>query len=244
MNVHESEKIAGILRGLSYVDTAELSEADIIVFNTCCIRENAENHAFGNIGALKKLKKQKPNLLIAVGGCMTQEKGKTDVLKKKFPFIDIMFGTLNLEELGDLMLQVIFHSIMGKEEGNYNLETVIGDICKKLIRRHPHIFASVEANTTNTVLENWDNIKNVEKSNKTLGDELSSITSSLPALMRSEKVCKKIRKRKGETFGGENITMEEAGEALFKLVASCSVSGINPEEALKKYTEKIIENNQ
>jgi tetrapyrrole methylase family protein/MazG family protein len=148
------------------------------------------------------------------------------------------------EELGDLMLQVIFHSIMGKEEGNYNLETVIGDICKKLIRRHPHIFASVEANTTNTVLENWDNIKNVEKSNKTLGDELSSITSSLPALMRSEKVCKKIRKRKGETFGGENITMEEAGEALFKLVASCSVSGINPEEALKKYTEKIIENNQ
>ncbi len=148
------------------------------------------------------------------------------------------------EELGDLMLQVIFHSIMGKEEGKYNLETVIGDICKKLIRRHPHIFAAVEANTTNTVLENWDNIKNVEKSNKTLGDELSSITSSLPALMRSEKVCKKIRKRKGETFGGENITMEEAGEALFKLVASCSVSGINPEEALKKYTEKIIENNQ
>lgn len=105
MNVHESEKIAGILRGVGYVDTSELNEADIIVFNTCCIRENAENHAFGNIGALKKLKKQKPNLLIAVGGCMTQEKGKTDVLKKKFPFIDIMFGTLNLEELGDLILR-------------------------------------------------------------------------------------------------------------------------------------------
>ena len=105
MNVHESEKIAGILRGLGYVDTVEIEQADIIVFNTCCIRENAENHAFGNIGALKKLKKQKPNLLIAVGGCMTQEKGKTDVLKKKFPFIDIMFGTLNLEELGDLILR-------------------------------------------------------------------------------------------------------------------------------------------
>ena len=103
MNVHESEKIAGILRGLGYVETSQKEEADIIVFNTCCIRENAENHAFGNIGALKKLKKQKPNLLIAVGGCMTQEKGKTDVLKKKFPFIDIMFGTLNLEALGDLI---------------------------------------------------------------------------------------------------------------------------------------------
>ena len=106
MNVHESEKIAGILRRIGYEQEAKGQEdADIIVFNTCCIRENAENHAFGNIGALKKLKKQKPNLLIAVGGCMTQEKGKTDVLKKKFPFIDIMFGTLNLEELETLIRQ-------------------------------------------------------------------------------------------------------------------------------------------
>ena len=105
MNVHESEKMAGILQGLGYEETNELENADVILFNTCCIRENAENHAFGNIGALKKLKKQKPSLIIAVGGCMTQEKGKTDILKKKFPFIDIMFGTLNLEELKDLILQ-------------------------------------------------------------------------------------------------------------------------------------------
>ena len=105
MNVHESEKIAGILRGMDYEETANLEDADIIVFNTCCIRENAENHAFGNIGALKKLKKQKPSLIIAVGGCMTQEKGKTDILKQKFPFIDIMFGALNLERLGALILK-------------------------------------------------------------------------------------------------------------------------------------------
>ena len=105
MNVHESEKIAGILRSLGYEETPKKEDADIIVFNTCCIRENAENHAFGNIGALKKLKKENPKLLIAVGGCMTQEKGKTDILKKKFPFIDIMFGTLNLEELGNLIVR-------------------------------------------------------------------------------------------------------------------------------------------
>ncbi len=105
MNVHESEKIAGILRKMGYEDTQNKEEADIIVFNTCCIRENAENHAFGNIGALKKLKKQKPDLIIAVGGCMTQEKGKTDVLKKKFPFIDVMFGALNLEELESLLVR-------------------------------------------------------------------------------------------------------------------------------------------
>ena len=105
MNVHESEKIAGILHRMGYEETENKENADIIVFNTCCIRENAENHAFGNIGALKKLKKQNPSLLIAVGGCMTQEKGKTDILKKKFPFIDIMFGALNLEELETLILR-------------------------------------------------------------------------------------------------------------------------------------------
>lgn len=147
------------------------------------------------------------------------------------------------EELGDLMLQVIFHSIMGEEAGEYNLEVVITDICKKLIRRHPHIFASVDTDDANVVLENWDNIKKAEKANKTLGDELSSITSALPALMRSEKVCKKIRKRNGETFGAEPITFEEAGEALFKIVSSCSASGINPEEALTRYTESVIKDN-
>jgi tRNA-2-methylthio-N6-dimethylallyladenosine synthase len=103
MNVHESEKMAGILRRMGYVETKSVEDADLILFNTCCIRENAENHAFGNIGALKKLKKEKPELIIAVGGCMTQEKGKTDILKQKFPFIDIMFGTLNLEELERLI---------------------------------------------------------------------------------------------------------------------------------------------
>ena len=103
MNVHESEKMAGVLRRLGYEETTDEEQADIILFNTCCIRENAENHAFGNIGALKKLKKKKPSLIIAVGGCMTQEKGKTEVLKKKFPFIDLMFGTLNLEELETLI---------------------------------------------------------------------------------------------------------------------------------------------
>ncbi len=90
---------------MGYAEAQGTEDADIIVFNTCCIRENAENHAFGNIGALKKLKKQKPHLLIAVGGCMTQEKGKTEVLRKKFPFIDIMFGALNLEELESLIVR-------------------------------------------------------------------------------------------------------------------------------------------
>lgn len=103
MNVHESEKIAGILRARGYEECSLPEESDIVVFNTCCIRENAENHAYGNIGALKKLKKQRPSLLIAVGGCMTQQPGAAEKLRKKFPFVDIVFGTHNLDELGTLL---------------------------------------------------------------------------------------------------------------------------------------------
>lgn len=103
MNVHESEKIAGFLRAAGYAEESGIEEADIVVFNTCCIRENAENHAFGNIGALKKLKRRKKGMLIAVGGCMAQEPGKAELLVKKFPFIDIIFGTHNVAELPDLI---------------------------------------------------------------------------------------------------------------------------------------------
>ena len=105
MNVHESEKMAGILVRMGYKETKNQEEADLILFNTCCIRENAENHAFGNIGNLKKLKKKNPDLIIAVGGCMPQEKGKPELLKQKFPFIDIIFGNLNLNDLENLILQ-------------------------------------------------------------------------------------------------------------------------------------------
>ena len=103
MNVHESEKIAGILSNQGYVNSSNENDADIIVFNTCCIRENAEMKAEGNIGALKNLKKAKKDLIIAVGGCMTQQKDAAEKLHKKFPFIDIIFGTHNLEKFKTLL---------------------------------------------------------------------------------------------------------------------------------------------
>ena len=105
MNVHESEKIAGILRELGYENCQETENADIVVFNTCCIRENAENHAFGNIGMLKKLKAKNRNKIIAVGGCLTQQMGKAENIKSKFPYVDIIFGTHNLHKLKDYILQ-------------------------------------------------------------------------------------------------------------------------------------------
>lgn len=105
MNLHESEKISGILTSLGYTPTDCVENADVIVFNTCCIRENAEMKAEGNIGALKKLKKANKNLIIAVGGCMTQQPDYAEKLHEKFPFIDIIFGTHNLENFKELFVK-------------------------------------------------------------------------------------------------------------------------------------------
>ncbi len=105
MNVHDSERIAGMLSELGYTSCDCMEDADIVVFNTCCIRENAENHAYGNIGMLKKLKAARRDMIIAVGGCMPQQIGKADILHKKFPYVDIIFGTHNLDKLKDYVLQ-------------------------------------------------------------------------------------------------------------------------------------------
>lgn len=104
MNVHESEKIAGMLCELGFENCDKMDEADVVVFNTCCIRENAENHAYGNIGMLKKLKMQKRGMIIAVGGCLTQQMGKAENLHEKFPYVDIIFGTHNLRKLKDYLI--------------------------------------------------------------------------------------------------------------------------------------------
>ena len=99
MNVHESEKIAGMLEGIGYSPCENEEDADIIVFNTCCIRDTAEKKIQGNIGVLKGLKRVKKDLIIAVVGCMTQQNGAAELLKKKFPYVDIILGTSNLNDL-------------------------------------------------------------------------------------------------------------------------------------------------
>ncbi|MBQ3235757.1 MAG: tRNA (N6-isopentenyl adenosine(37)-C2)-methylthiotransferase MiaB [Clostridia bacterium] len=103
MNEHESEKLCGILENLNLIKTDDDSLADVIVFNTCTIRENAERRAYGNIGALKKLKRDNKEKIIAVGGCLPQQSGKAEDLKEKFPFIDIIFGTHNLSEFESIL---------------------------------------------------------------------------------------------------------------------------------------------
>ena len=105
MNVHESEKIAGMLSDIGYDAATSAEEADVIVFNTCCIRDTAEKRAYGNIGALKGLKKTNPKKIIAVVGCMTQQKGGAEALASKFPFVDVILGTNSLDMLPILVQQ-------------------------------------------------------------------------------------------------------------------------------------------
>lgn len=107
MNVHESEKIAGILSGMGYLECKAPEDADVIVFNTCCVRENAEQHAFGNIGMLKKLKAEKPELVIAVCGCMTQQGNFSEKLLKSYPYVDMVIGTFNIDKFGELLAKKI-----------------------------------------------------------------------------------------------------------------------------------------
>lgn len=101
-NEHDSEIIAGILESLGY-HPAELKEADVIIFNTCAVRETAEDKVFGKIGALKPLKKAKKDIIIGIGGCMTAIKSSADMLYKKFPFISFVFGTNALSLLPEFI---------------------------------------------------------------------------------------------------------------------------------------------
>lgn len=105
MNVHDSEKLAGILEKRGYVPAASLLSADVIVFNTCCVREHAEDRVFGNVGALRSLKEERPDVLISVCGCMMQQEGMAAGLARKFPFVSLIFGTHNIDEFEDMLIE-------------------------------------------------------------------------------------------------------------------------------------------
>ncbi|KOM97522.1 (dimethylallyl)adenosine tRNA methylthiotransferase [Clostridium botulinum] len=106
MNEEDSEKLSGMLKKEGYIRTEEREDADVIIFNTCCVRENAELKVYGNLGILKGLKSKNPNLIIAVTGCMMQQKGMAETIKKKFPFVDIIIGTHNLHNFPNYLNEV------------------------------------------------------------------------------------------------------------------------------------------
>ncbi|HRA76936.1 MAG TPA: tRNA (N6-isopentenyl adenosine(37)-C2)-methylthiotransferase MiaB, partial [Propionicimonas sp.] len=101
MNVHDSERIAGVLESAGYVAAAADARADVVVFNTCAVRENADNRLYGNLGHLAPVKQATPGMQIAVGGCMAQK--DRDVVVRKAPWVDVVFGTHNLGSLPVLL---------------------------------------------------------------------------------------------------------------------------------------------
>lgn len=135
MNENDSEKISAILDKLNYRKTNDFEEADVILLNTCAIREGAENKVFGFIGELKRLKTNNPNLIIGICGCMPQEENTVNAIYQKYPHIDLMFGTHNIHRLPTLLKEASFSKEqvveIWSEEGN-----VFEDIPVKRASKH------------------------------------------------------------------------------------------------------------
>ena len=164
------------------------------------------------------------------------------------------------EELGDVLLQVVFHALMEQEAGRFDLDAVADGICKKLIFRHPHVFGEVSVSGTGEVLSNWEELKRKEKGQATNTDALEAVARSLPALWRAEKVQKKAKKAgfdwpdvsgaldklseeleelKIAVAEGTNVE-EELGDLLFSAVNVSRFVKVDTEEALNGATDKFI----
>lgn len=138
LNENDSEKLCGMLEKMGYNQTQDTKQADIVLFNTCCVRENAEDKLFGKLGELKRIKEEK-GIIIAIGGCMMQEKHITDKIKESYPFVDILFGTHTLQRFPKDLYQAIQEK--RKQEDIINID---GEIYEGLpIKRDSKIKASV-----------------------------------------------------------------------------------------------------
>ncbi len=169
------------------------------------------------------------------GGCpwdreQTHESLKSALLEECYEVIDAIENEDEdalIEELGDVLLQVVFHASIGKEDGYFDIMDVIGGISNKMINRHPHVFGNEEANTSEQVLVNWDEIKKEEKGIKTLTEEMQNIAKSIPATTRAYKVQKKAKKV-GFDWDDVNCAMDKVKEELneIKEVYNCEDKSI------------------
>ena len=138
LNENDSEKLCGMLEKMGYDKTEDTKQADIVLFNTCCVRENAEDKLFGKLGELKKIKEEK-GTIIAIGGCMMQEKHITDKIKESYPFVDILFGTHTLHRFPEDLYQALQEK--RKQEDIIDIDGVIHEGLP--IKRESSIKASV-----------------------------------------------------------------------------------------------------
>ncbi len=172
--------------------------------------------------------------------------------------IDTENTELLLEELGDVMMQVLFHASIEEDAGRFDIDDVADHAVKKLIFRHPHVFGSVQVSGTGEVLNNWDELKRKEKQQRSYTDTLNAVAKTLPALWRAEKVQKKaaksgfdwpdehgplqkVREETDEVASAvPSETFEEIGDLLFAVVNLARKLGVDPEDALNGATNKFI----
>ena len=160
------------------------------------------------------------------------------------------------EELGDVLMQVVFHAVMEQERGRFDLEQVCREVCEKLVFRHPNIFASSAAE--NAGINGWDALKNKEKGRTTLADELDTVPATLPALMRAQKLQKRAARfgcgpqdgsgaaqvlEKARAAWDAEPNSEHAGELLLAAADAMRLAGVDAEEALtfaaKRFTTRL-----
>ena len=148
------------------------------------------------------------------------------------------------EELGDVLLQIVFHADIEREHGSFDFDDAVTDICRKMIVRHPHVFANVQAKTADVVLDNWDKIKAQTKHQQDLGERLDSIAKPLPALIRTQKVMRKTAKEMKVPTPAVSAQLPEAelrlGEAMAEVIRACEAQGLEAETVLRHYCDALI----
>lgn len=190
------------------------------------------------------------------GGCpwdieQTHKSIRNSFLEETYEAVDAIDrenDTDLCEELGDVLLQILLHAQMGKEDGTFDIEDVVDGVARKMILRHPHVFGNVKSDTTDKVLENWDKIKMVEKSQQSYTDTLKSVPVTFPSLLRATKVQKRAKKGSADVLSAisvdysidEDCTAEQIGNLLFSIVKKAAENGIDCDEALNKVTDKFI----
>ncbi len=157
------------------------------------------------------------------------------------------------EELGDVLLQVIFHSIIGEESGEFCFEDVTNRCAVKMLSRHTHIFGDTHADNSAEALSNWEEAKLKEKGFSGLREDLDDIPQCFPALMRAGKAAKKIRKAEGVYESSSEAkevekryacdSEEQVGALLYEICRLAEKNGVDAELALKRYVDKVIEKN-
>ena len=195
----------------------------------------------------------------------THESLKRCMIEEAYESIEAIDNNdfINLrEELGDVLLQVVFHADLAREESHFDLKDVINDECEKMIRRHPHIFSEETAKTVDKVVEKWENVKSKEHGNTTHTQRLKDVPKALPALLRSDKVLKRAAdanveqsdfdtslKYAAETIDkirnagqevGQSELSDRIGDLLLSIVNASRIAGVNSEESLNYATKKFI----